>query len=145
MSDLVALVIARLDAEVPALRSVAGAVDFAELVERGQRPQRLPAAFVMWLGDDAERNELLGTGDRVQALTETIGVVLVHQDRGDATGDKAREKLVPLVDAVRGALAGWAPSADHDAIDYRRGRLQGLTAGAVWQQLDFETRSELAA
>lgn len=141
--DLPALVAEHLATQVPALASVAGAVDFAELVERGQRPQRLPAAFVLPLGDDAPPGDLIGTGDWLQLVEERIAVVLVHQDRGDAKGDRARARLVPLARTVRAALAGWQPTPEHGPFHYVRSRLQGLTAGAVWQQLDFQCRSEL--
>lgn len=141
--ELTDLVIGRLRAQVPALVTIAGAVDFADLVDRGQRPQRLPAAFVLPLGEEATPGELLGTEDWMQERTETIGVVLIHQDRGDATGNAARQKLGSLTAIVRQALAGWQAAGDVGPLHYRRTRLQGLVAGAVWQQLDFEARSEL--
>lgn len=145
MSDeLVDLVVARLRETVTDLYSVAGAVDFAELVERGQRPQRLPAAFVLPLAEDAAENELLGTDDWLQMVTETIAVVIVHQDRGDASGDKARRRTAPIVRQAQQALIGWSPDlATIGPLHYRRTRLHGLTAGAVWQQVDFTSRREL--
>ena len=143
--DLAGLVRDRLRARLPELISVGGAVDFAELVERGQRPQRLPAAFVLFLGDDARPGDLLGTADWAQEVEERIAVVLVHQDRGDASGEAARGRLVPLAARVRAEIAGWHPGPRHGPCHYLRARLHGLTAGAVWQQLDFQVRSELEA
>lgn len=141
--DLAALVAERLRARLPELIGVGGAVDFAELVERGQRPQRLPAAFVLSLGDDAQPGDLIGTEDWLQQVEERVAVVLVHQDRGDAGGDKAREKLVPLAGRVRAEIAGWHPGPEYGPCHYLRSRLHGLAAGAVWQQLDFQVRFEL--
>lgn len=141
--DLAALIVARLKAALPELVSVGGAVDFAELVERGQRPQRLPAAFVLSLGDDALAGDLLGSEAWLQQVEERVAVVLVHQDRGDGRGDKAREKLVPLAGQVRSEIAGWHPGPQYGPCHYLRSRLHGLAAGAVWQQLDFLVRFEL--
>ena len=141
--DLAGLLADRLRAHLPEFITVGSAVDFAELVERGQRPQRLPAAFVLPLGDDAALGDLLGVDDWLQQVEERVAVVLVHQDRGDASGDKARSRLVPLAARVRAEIAGWHPSPLHGPCHYLRSRLHGLTAGAVWQQLDFQCRSEL--
>ena len=143
--DLAGLVADRLRARLPDLISVGGAVDFAELVERGQRPQRLPAAFVLSLGDDAQPGDLLGTEDWLQQVEERIAIVLVHQDRGDPNGEKARGRLVPLTRRVRAEVAGWHPGPRHGPCHYLRARLYGLTAGAVWQQLDFQVRFDLEA
>lgn len=141
--DLAGLIADRLRGQVPALITVGGAVDFAELIDRGQRPQRLPAAFVLSLGDDAAQGDLMGTEDWLQQIEERVAVVLVHQDRGDSRGEKARVKLVPLAALIRAEIAGWHPSPLHGPCHYLRSRLHGLTAGAVWQQLDFQCRSEL--
>ena len=141
--DLAGHIAERLRVRLPELITAGSAVDFAELVDRGQRPQRLPAAFVLPLGDDAELGDLLGTEDWLQQVDERVAVVLVHQDRGDASGEKARSKLLPLATRVRAEIAGWHASPLHGPCHYLRTRLHGLTAGAVWQQLDFQCRSEL--
>ena len=143
IGDLADLVIARLRDGVPGLISVIGAVEAADLVKSGQRPQRLPAAIVLPIGDEADDGALLGETAWDQDLTQRIGVVVIHRDAGDATGHAARRKAVPVVKQVVDTLVGWEADHGFGPLHYQRARLHGLTSGAVWQQFDFAARTTL--
>jgi hypothetical protein len=85
MTDIVTPTVARLKAQVPDLRHIGEAAEFAILLDSNTLPQQLPAAFVIPVAADADPNDLLG-GD--QETTETIGIVLVY--RHPATPAAAR-------------------------------------------------------
>lgn len=142
MIDLVQSTVARLQAEVPALRRVEGAAELAALVSAGQLPQQTPAAYVLPLGDDAEANRSATVGVN-QRVTEQLGVVLIDRHAGSRHGEEARADLVPLIQACRAALIGWQPDGSYSALEYRRGRLVALVTGSVVYQLDFSTRWHL--
>lgn len=142
--NLVALVIDRLQAEVPELLDVAGAAELSALVQAQALPQRMPAAFVLPLGEDAEPNSI-GTGALRQRVTERVGIVILARHAGDSRGGKAVDAVVPLRGAVRDALVGWQPDASCDPFELVRSRLQGLTAGTVFVQVDILTRWTLRA
>lgn len=138
MTALVDQVATRLRDQVAALKSVGLAAELARLVEKGVVPQRLPAAFVLPIGDDAAPNILAAGGHR-QNVTETVGVILIDRVAGDATGGKTLGDIEPVRAAIRAAIAGWEPTAPGaEPFDYRRGRLHGVF-GAVFYQLDFST------
>lgn len=137
--DLVAAVTARLKLQVAALQNrVEGAAELAALVDKNKLPQRTPAAFVLPLAQDGEANAA-ATGGHRQRVRETVGVILAVRHAGDATGKHQVAAFVPLLNAVRDALAGWPPDPGYDTFDFLRGRLVGLAGGAALQQLDFRT------
>lgn len=136
--DLVQAAIDRLEAQVSDLKSVEDAAELSELIRRNILPTRTPAAFVLPLGQEAQPSRS-GTGRLHQQVQETLGVVLVYRHAGDKTGGKGRAGLVPVREAVRGALMGWQPHGDYTPLEARRTALQGLAAGAVILQMDFAT------
>ena len=133
---MMAEVIARLTAEVPALASVAGAVEFAAL--DGNPPVHLrPAAYVLPSRETAEANRRVGAHS--QRVTEEFTVALALGNLSDARGDAAARELETLMAATRAALAGWIADADHTAVDYVRGQLLGLRDRVVWWGQTFRT------
>lgn len=137
--DLVDAVAARLKVQVADLNDrVEGAAELAALVDKGKLPQRSPSAFVLPLAQDGQANAA-ATGGHRQKVLEAIGVVVVVRHAGDATGRHQIAAFVPLLNAVRDALAGWEPDSSYEAFDFLRGRLVGLAGGAALQQLDFRT------
>ncbi len=131
-------VIDRLKAEVTALHGrVEGAAELAALLHRGQGPQRMPAAFVLPLGEDADPNGHANIHS--QRITEAVGVIVVERHAGDATGGEVLDRIAPLLTAVRAALAGWTPASAETVVDYVRSRLVGLKAGAVFIQQSYAT------
>jgi hypothetical protein len=140
--DLVGVVAARLKAQVTALQNrVDDAAELAVLIQQKRLPQRVPAAFVLPIGEDAEP---AGdhTGLSVQRITDVVAIVLMERKQGDASGAEALAKTVPLRDQVRDAIAGWSPNASpyYEPMQFRRGRMVTMNEGAVFYQLDFSTR-----
>ncbi|ODR93526.1 hypothetical protein AUC70_11720 [Methyloceanibacter stevinii] len=142
---LVNPVIERLDAEIPTLqRRVAPAGELAALVNGGNLPQVMPAAFVLPLGLRGSEPDA-ATGLYRQDFNEIVGVVLMTNSAGDVRGGRALDKQDPLIAAVILALAGWAPDLPdvQGVFQLDRGRLVSLTAGTVTYQLDFSIRAQL--
>lgn len=140
--SLVTDVIARLESQVPALIKVEGAAELSLLIDKGKLPPRTPAAFVLWLGEDAAPVATV-TGVHRQQVTTVIGVVLVESVAGDATGARAYEEAAPLRDAVTDALAGWPPGTGFEPCAYRRGRFVGMPQGKLMIQVDVSTTWQL--
>jgi hypothetical protein len=139
LADDIAL---RLEQEVAGLGGrIEGAAALAVLMASDAMPNQTPAAFVVPLGFDAEAPQDF-TGLHVQTLRDSIGVVLVVDYAGDASGALALPAIDALAAQVIAALAGWQPPEAIDALALRRGRLAGLRAGAVFYQIDFSLLSQ---
>lgn len=134
---MLAEIVARLDASVADLKTVQGAAEFAAL--RGEAPprERQPAAYVLPLVDAAGRNDLVNAIR--QNVVARFGVVLALGNLRDPHGATASVAIEGVRDAVRDALLGWAPTAEHDPVVYAGGRMVGLKDGVVWWQDDFTT------
>lgn len=141
MTDLVGAVVDRLRDQVTELRSVSGAADLARLIDSGTLPQSRPAAWVIWLGDEASPNRIL-SGGHGQSCAVALGVVLLSDGGVTAAGNRDVE-LGELRDQVKAALMGWSPTDDgtFSRLDYVRGRRLGLVKAALIDQLDFRCRS----
>jgi hypothetical protein len=123
------------------LRTVDSAAEYAAL-EAPPAAARCPAAYVIELADNAGENGLAAGAVR-QRLTERLAVVLIVASLRDARGAAAAAELRRVRHAVRGALVGWAPDEDHDALTFLSGRLIAAERGyLVWQE-EFTTRSLL--
>jgi len=130
------LVIARLQSQVPALKKVAGAVDFATAAQDLKQP---PAAYVIELTNRATRNSLA-----VMAVSQEneirFGVIMAVQNLRDARGDAAQADMNVLVRApVMTALLGWEPDPDYSVIEYGGGRVLQLDNLVLWWQDDYLT------
>lgn len=141
---------ARLETVEGLAGAVDGALHLAELVGKQALPQRPLSAFVIPAGlngGGAESSE----NAFLQAVDETVAVVLVLRSANDATGARAMPGLDALVWSVILALAGWAPSGVDDAagidptgvFELKRGRTLSLSAGTVIYQLDFAIGQQL--
>jgi len=139
---LVEAVTVRLGSAVAALEdSIAGALSLAELLARKALPQRPVSAFVIPAGLTG-REALSSEAAFVQAVDETVAVVLVVRAANDSTGGRALPELEALVWSVIGALCGWSPEPEDNldpvgVLELRRGRTLQLSAGTVVYQLDF--------
>lgn len=139
---MIADVIARLNGTIGpggsgVLRTVAGAAEYAAL--DAPPPQaRQPAAYVLPLGEVAGANGL-AAGPVRQRITATLGLVLLVTNLRDPRGQASADMLAPLLAAARGALVGWQPSAEHDPMEFRRGRLIDISEGTLAWQDEFET------
>lgn len=133
------LVVARLRAQVTALRKVAGSAEFAA----AQADLRqVPAAFVIEANNRAAPNR---TGTLVVAQDNriTFGVVLAQQNFRDPRGDAAADSLTSLRTAVMTALLGWQPAADFDPCEYADGRLLGMNDYTIWWQDNYVTETQI--
>jgi hypothetical protein len=132
-------VIARLRAEVPALRAVEGAAEFAAAVAGTVSP---PAAFVLLAQERAEP-KTGGSALAIQRIRVTFAVVLaVRNFRRSERGTAQSPDLVSLMRAVRQALMGWrTTSFDPDetqraatSVDLQSGALVSYDQATVWWQ-----------
>lgn len=130
------LIIARLDAQVAALKIVAGAVDLAAA---GAELKQTPSAFVVELANRASPNSL-ATIAVSQEIEARFGVVLAVQNLRDPRGEKAAVDMRTLRSSVMTALLGWQPDADYDVIEYAGGRLIELDNLVLWWQDEYLTR-----
>lgn len=139
---MIAAVVTRLNATVVDLYGrVEGAAEFTDLMQRNDLPQATPAAFVLPLGLAGQQADAMA-GAFTQAITETVGVVLVVRGH-DRTGKRALERIDQLIRDVIAALIGWAPANEIGAFKLMRGQLIGLRAGALLYQIDFAISDQL--
>lgn len=140
--DTAAAVITRLKAEVPALATVGGARAFADLVAKNILPNRMPAAFVIQLGERAGYARRMGA--IAHDVVERVAVVIVDRIEGDDAGARGSASLWPVKAAVRTALAGWPPAAGYAAFAWTAAYVVGLgKPGGVAEQIEFETEWKL--
>jgi hypothetical protein len=132
----------RLEAISALAGRVHGAARLAQLTERGAQAQASTAAFVLPLGLRGGSADAV-TGMFRQALDRLVGVVLMVRNVGDATGAAAQAELEPLIEAVIGAIAGWAPDEAIGVYKLARGELVSIAAGTVTYQLDFALDDQL--
>lgn len=138
---MLAEIIARLTAQAPTLKMVAGAAEFAVL-RTAPPKERQPAAYVIPIADQAGANKLVN-GVR-QQVTTRFGVVLALGNLGDARGEAASKAIETTRAAVRAVLLGWSPTADDDPITFAQGRMIGINDGVVWWQDEFTTGNTLS-
>jgi hypothetical protein len=133
------LVVARLQAQVSALRKVSGAADFAaaQAVLR-----QTPAAFVIETNNRATPSRT-GTEVVSQETEIRFGVILAEQNLRDPLGGTAKTAMNVLRESVVGALLGWKPEADYDPCEYATGRLLLMNDQVLWWQDEFVTRTLL--
>ncbi len=131
-------VIARLaPADVPALKSVAGAVDLADVIDNQAAVplDRRPAAFVMLAGEQARPNELT-TGGTAQILTQQVQIAFVVGAGEQAGRTAATDAITAVRDAVLERLLGWSPDG-LGVFTYGGLALLALRPRAVWFAMTF--------
>ena len=130
---MIAAIQDRLQNQVPALRSIEGAIEFAAL-EKPPLAGKLPAAFVMAAEDRAAPNTMASMVLR-QEVTRTVRVVLFARNLRDARGEAAAVQLEGLVENVRNALIGWLPPGARQPLELRTGALIGFSdQTATWAE-----------
>lgn len=132
------LAIARIVDQVPTLKSVKGAVDFAAAAVDGVK--QLPAAFVIPLSESAGEQQHASMSTQ-QTTRSLFGVIYAAQNLRDMRGEKALTGIIALRLAVFAAIYGWPPSADFDPCEFSGGRILQLTDQVLWWQDDFVTQS----
>ena len=133
---MIAEIIARLQAEVSALKLVGGAAAFNAASQAN--PAAPPAAFVFVVDESADENGL--EQPMVQETTVTLAVVLVVRQVSDAQGAAAGVDMETLRKAVGAALRGWVIGADYDPLARRQSALVAFRDGHMWWQETWLTR-----
>lgn len=134
----------RIEDKIPALAGkVRNAGEFSQLVESNQFPADLQSAFVL-PGPLRGGAVIAGLGGAfVQAMGETIIVVLVCRVANDATGAKAMDTLTPLIRDVTTAICGWSPEDAVGLFALGAGELVGAAQGRVLYHLEFILEDQL--
>lgn len=117
------LVITRLLAQVPDLRRVRGAADYAAVTSL--QDFQPPEAFVV----PARERGAPNAGSSRQAVQAYFGVVVVVRNYKEQRGKPSLDDATPLIGRTRDALIGWIP-ADAAGNTLRGGR------GCQWVQGD---------
>lgn len=136
-------VIARLAANVPTLRLVAGAAELDAAIN-STGAGTVPAAYVLLARESAGQSR--GSSERlIQQVEVTLSVVLVARNYRQADlGQAAGADLAALIAAVRSALIGWPPSpADTSPLELQSARLEQRHGAQLWWQEVYRARYRL--
>jgi hypothetical protein len=142
----------RLRAQVPALRLVEGAGEYAALQQLPPR-EKMPAAYVLPMDDSARPNSRASQLVR-QDVERRITILLMTRSARDTRGESAAEQLEPILSAIRAGLIGWTPTlsaqpaqgaqmVDATALEFRRGRLVGIDDGVLSWSEEYACRAVL--
>lgn len=99
------LVVERLKAQVPDLREVGGAADYAAVQEL--RGFATPSAFVIFAGESG--GGAGPRGARVQPAATRFGLALAVRNYRPGAGDQLGDELRKYIGLTRLALIGWVP------------------------------------
>ena len=138
--------ITRLVQECPALKSVAGAVDLADIMEQqfAVPPSKRPAAFVMLAGEQASSNQA-ASGHTVQIVTESIAIAIAVGSGEQVGTAVARDTVKATRDAVMDCLLGWAPEDGLGVLTYGGLAMLALRPRVVWFQMLFSRQLGLSS
>lgn len=128
-------IIARLKAQVPALKIISGSADLAKAEADFKQA---PSAFVIELSDRASENRT-GTMSVSQNNTIKFAVITATKNLRDFRGQHAKTDLKSIRTGIIDALHGWQPDADFEPIEKRDGRLMKMTNAVLWWQDEFVT------
>jgi hypothetical protein len=134
-------VIARLQSEVPQIRSIEPTLSFAAIMASGGLPQVTPAAYVVGSGTRGGAVNA-SAGAFVQDIDETVAVVLVFRTN-TKTGGKAVDVVEETRQAIRDALCGWAPAGAMSLFRLVTDAVVTLAAGTVVTQAEFALADQL--
>ncbi len=110
------LIIARLKAQLPGLKSISGSADMAAAMAS---VIALPAAFVLPLADKVDNIDMTG-GTEEQSI-DAFGVIHVLSNVRDPRGDASLDDLKTFRANLRTALVGWVPDATNGEPVHRTG------------------------
>jgi hypothetical protein len=130
------LVIARLKAQVPALKRVGMAIDLA--AAKADISVAFPRAYVMTLGENGGTSRYL-SGAVAQKRSVRIGVVLMVKNVRDNVGTATASDMDALRQVTDSALFGWGADDAHSPLIFARGSLLGLAEGELWWQDEYTT------
>jgi len=132
------LILARLKAQLPALRSLGQSADLAA-AKSGMLA--LPGMFVVPLKDLATPEDM--TSATSQQITQTFGVVVGLRNSRDALGGAALDELHPHRLALRAALVGWVPDTDTgEPVHFSAGHLLEIDGEQrLWWVDEFQLKT----
>ncbi len=140
-------IVNRLKAEVPTLRLVGIAADYAAVNALQDFPA--PCAYVI-VAQERGISQPTGHAPRGQQVKQrqmvrvTFGVVVVARNYRDQRGEQVSEEFKTLLGQVRGALMGYVPDTDGARpCEFVQGDLQDYNAGtALWTDV-YETQHSI--
>lgn len=123
--------IARIKANVPALKLVEGAAGFQSAGESS--PKATPACFVFLQGESPTPNQL---GDMFvqQKVMCTVGVILVVRNLKDTKGVAAGADMEALRKLVKDQVFGWQAAPAYDPFERGNANLLVFKDGHMWWQ-----------
>jgi len=118
---------------------VAGAADFRQGLENYNANMALPAAYVVPLDQEAERNSVM-TGF-IQLVEKTIGVVVELDARADRRGQDPAMSYETIETQLFKSLLLWAPAGcrvpNLQGYQFRGGRFLDLDRARLFYQWEF--------
>lgn len=127
--------IQRLRAEVPELKLVGGAAEFAQA--SASNPTVTPAAYVLTPAEKPSPSAIASV--LIQHVKAEIPVVLVTRNVADAHGAAAAIDMQALRLAVRAKVFGWVPADGCDPLELGPGQMLAFREGHYWHQDSFST------
>jgi hypothetical protein len=123
------LIEARIRAEVPELKEVAGAADMANVMA-GRLTDS--GCYIFQERVTATDSQLVGA--TMQRLAVSFAVLIVVRNVKDARGADAADASYTLQAALKTALLGWCPDASADPLEYSGGALVSFANGFfIWK------------
>ncbi|PZO81605.1 MAG: hypothetical protein DI629_03450 [Mesorhizobium amorphae] len=108
-----------------------------------ERPNALPAAYVLTLEEASARSERM-MGGVLQRLESDLGVILVTENVADAIGSAASADVEQLKIWTRRRLIGFVPDAQTgEAVEHISGKLLRIAGGCLWWGETFGVASYL--
>lgn len=131
MINIRPLIEARLRAQVPAFKEVAGAADLTNIL---QGRIAAPGCYVFQERSSVGSNDLVGAV--MQRVTQQFAVITIVRNVKDSRGADAADYSQSLQATVQTALLGWIPHPNALPIEYVSGALVSFANGFfIWKDL----------
>ena len=118
-------------------KKVGGSADYAATHETGHVIGDGPNAYVVPLADD---NQPPASPGGPQMAMSGIGVIIVLTKRGDLTGEKSLDALLPLRRQLQAGISKFSPFPGAWPLFSRGGRLLDFKTGSLWWMDEYFTR-----
>jgi hypothetical protein len=135
-------IIERLQAGVPELGKVEGAIELAALMASKPQAHAKPRAHVVPMGLKGGALEN-GTGDFTQDIDVAFTVFLTFSAVADPRGQKAAVDVHALQTSVLEALCGWGPEDAVGVVRLVRAAPIDLRPGALVYAIEFAIQDQL--
>lgn len=115
---------------------VNSALSLASVLEKPIKQS--PALYVIPIADRPGKEQRT-TGQLLQNVTTTFGVVIAVKSINNPTGSDAEDKLEEYRELIQNALFGWRPTSEHVPILLGGGDLVSMNKNGVWWLDKFTT------